>query len=118
MVPAITVAVSVTTLPEVTVVTALPPEVTASVVVVAVPVAPAGSPASSIAPRSAGKQLFRPPLRHRLPPGMALVKALSIRAMEGNRKAKKDSGNAQNHPRRDSHGYATHATEGIKLSHS
>jgi len=53
VVPAITVAVSVTTLPEATVVTPLPPEVTASVVVVAVPAAAAGSPASSKMPNSA-----------------------------------------------------------------
>jgi hypothetical protein len=45
---------------------------------------------------------------------MALAKALSIPAMEGNRKAKKDGRDAQNHPRRDGHGYAAHATEGIK----
>jgi hypothetical protein len=55
--PAVTVAVSVTTLPDVTAVTALPPEVTASVVVVAAPVAQAESPPSSKTPRvTSGQQ--------------------------------------------------------------
>jgi hypothetical protein len=111
--PAVTAAVSATTLPEAIVVTALPPEVTVRVVVVAGPLAIAGSPTSSKALNSASKQPFMQQSRRRLPFGTALAMAPCIRGTGEKRKPQKEISNLKSSPRRDNRGYAPLVTEGM-----